>query len=223
MNTTSLMQKRPMNILITAGPTREHIDPVRFISNLSTGNMGYCIAREAKKRKHKVTLISGPVNIKTEKGIKKIDIITAGQMHEKVKKEFSKSDCAIFAAAVSDFSPDRKRKNKFKKTKAKKTTLLLRKTPDILQWAGARKKDKLIIGFCMETTGLIERAKKKLKAKTADIIIANKVSKNNPAFGKKPTKVFLVKSAGIKPYGPAPKAKVAEFLLDNIENVWYNQ
>ena len=212
-----------MRILVTAGPTREFLDPIRFISNLSTGNMGYAIARAAKRRKHKVTLISGPVNIIPPKNIKVINVITAQQMFAAVKREFKNSDCLIMSAAVCDFSPRKNLTNKMKKeTIGKKIKLTLKQNPDILQWAGANKSARLIAGFCMETQGLLQRARQKLKQKNADIIVANKITKNTLVFGKGKTEVsILQKHRPILNIGPAAKSKVADILLDKVEGLWY--
>ncbi len=215
--------KKPMRILVTAGPTREFIDPVRFISNLSTGNMGYAICGEAKKRNHKVTLISGPVDITPPKNIKVINIITAKQMFTAVKTEFRNCDCLIMSAAVADFSPCKMLKNKMKKkTAPRQYALQLEQNPDILKWAGEHKGAKLIVGFCMESVALIKNAKDKLKNKRADIIIANKIDKNTSAFGTRPTKVSILQKKGrTLNMGPAKKAKIADILLDKIEALWY--
>lgn len=215
--------KKPMRILVTAGPTREFIDPVRFISNLSTGNMGYAISCEAARRNHKVTLISGPVDITPPKNIKIINVITAQQMFTAVKMEFGNCDCLIMSAAVADFSPRRILKNKMKKkTMPRQCALQLKQNPDILKWAGKNKGARVIVGFCMESSALIQNAKDKLKNKRADIIIANRINKNTSAFGASPTKVsILQKNSHMLNIGPAEKAKIADILLDKIEALWY--
>lgn len=211
-----------MRILITAGPTREFIDPVRFISNPSTGNMGYSLAEAAKKRKHKVTLISGPVSIKPPKGIKTISATTAEQMFESVKKHFKGADCLVMAAAVSDFKAKKISKNKLKKQNtATKKSIELVQNPDILSWAGKSKQKRVIVGFCMETRNLLKNARKKLKAKKADIIVANKIDKHNAAFGDSPTKISILQNGTTEQIGPISKRKIAQILLDKIERAWY--
>ncbi len=215
--------KKPMRILVTAGPTREFIDPVRFISNLSTGSMGYAISGEAARRNHKVTLISGPVDITPPKNIKTINVITAQQMFAAVKAEFKNSDCLIMSAAVADFSPRKTLTNKMKKkTLPRQYILQLKQNPDILKWAGGRKAARLIIGFCMESEALIKNAKDKLKNKRADIVVANKINKNTSAFGRGLTKVSILQKNGhMLNIGPSKKAKIADILLDKIEALWY--
>jgi len=171
-----------MRILITAGGTREYIDPVRFITNASSGRMGYELARAALKAGHKVTLIS-TVN-RDSSLLKQADIIkveSAADMLEAVKKYFVECDCLIMAAAVADYTPAKESKTKIKK---EKSTLLLKLKPtvDILKWAGKNKKqavkgkNKIIVGFALEDTNLLDNAEKKLKKKNLDMIIANNVN-----------------------------------------------
>src|SRR3990172_3046211 len=127
-----------MQFLITAGGTREYIDPVRFISNASSGRMGYALARAAHKAGHKVTLITAPTALREPRGVKVIKVETAAEMLEAVKKQFKKCNCLIMAAAVADYAPTRPAKSKLKKA-GKPLTLKLRPTADILKWAGAHK------------------------------------------------------------------------------------
>lgn len=214
--------RKPMRILVTAGPTREFIDPVRFITNLSTGNMGYAIANVARKRNHKVTLISGPVNLNPPKYIRIIDVISAEDMSIQTRKHFKKADCLIMSAAVCDFRPNKAKAGKIKK--ANIGTLPLVQNPDILLWAGRNKAKRLIVGFCMETEHLIKRARQKLREKNADIIVANKIDKHNMPFGNNPTRVFILeKDGGIQKIGPEKKEEIAKALLDKIESVWYKK
>ncbi len=161
-----------MRILITAGGTREYIDPVRFISNASSGKMGYALARAALSADHKVTLITAPTNLRSPKKAKIVNVETAAEMFKAVKDNFSKCDCLIMAAAVSDYTPAKTSKTKLKKT-AENTTITLKPTKDILKWAGNNKKQKLVIGFALEDKNLKVNAEKKLKEKNLDMIIAN--------------------------------------------------
>lgn len=169
-----------MRILITAGGTREYIDPVRFISNASSGRMGYALTRAAIKAGHTVTLITAPTSLRIPNGAKVIRVETAAQMFEAVKKHFPRCDCLIMAAAVSDYTPARLAKTKIKKT-GKPTILKLKPTPDILKWAGKHKNDgrgtkderRIIVGFALEDRALRTRAEKKLKGKNLDVIVAN--------------------------------------------------
>jgi phosphopantothenoylcysteine decarboxylase/phosphopantothenate--cysteine ligase len=162
-----------MRILITAGGTREYIDPVRFISNASSGKMGYALAHAALKAGHKVTLITAPTIQKPPGKVMLVKIETAAQMFEAVKKNFNQNNCLIMAAAVADYTPARPAKTKLQKT-GKSITLKLKPTPDILKWAAShKKKTQIVIGFALEDKAIRARAQKKLKDKNLDMIVAN--------------------------------------------------
>ena len=162
-----------MHFLITAGGTREYIDPVRFISNASSGKMGYALVQAAIKAGHKVTLITAPTAHREPAGAKIIKVETAAEMYEAVKKHFTRCDCLIMAAAVADYTPARPAKAKMKKT-ADSLTLKLKPTTDILKWAGSHKKDKqIVVGFALEDKAQRKRAEAKMKKKNLDMIIAN--------------------------------------------------
>lgn len=165
-----------MRFLITAGGTREYIDPVRFISNASSGKMGYALARAAEKAGHKVTLITAPTNLRLPAGVKVINVETSAQMFSTVKKHFEKCNCLIMAAAVADYVPTRQSKTKIKKA-TQSLTIRLKPTTDILKWAGNNRRSKqLIVGFALEDKTLRKNAEKKLKEKNLDMIIANRPS-----------------------------------------------
>jgi phosphopantothenoylcysteine decarboxylase/phosphopantothenate--cysteine ligase len=162
-----------MRILITAGGTREYIDPVRFISNASSGKMAYALARAAINAGHKVTLISAPISQKPPGEAKLVNVETAARMFEAVKKHFEPCDCLIMAAAVADYTPAQPAKTKMKKT-GKFITLKLKPTTDILKWAAShKKKTQIVVGFALEDKSLRIRAEKKMREKKLDMIIAN--------------------------------------------------
>jgi phosphopantothenoylcysteine decarboxylase/phosphopantothenate--cysteine ligase len=162
-----------MRILITAGGTREYIDPVRFITNASSGRMGYALVRAALRAGHKVTLITAPTGRRPPKGAKLIEVETAAQMFEEVRNNFKLCDCLIMAAAVADYTLARTAKTKIKKS-SKSLTLRLKPTADILKWAGKHKrKNQIVVGFALEDKAIQHRAEKKLKEKNLDMIIAN--------------------------------------------------
>lgn len=170
------MTKKMFHILITAGGTREYIDPVRFISNASSGRMGYALARAAVKAGHKVTLISANVSLKVPKGTNVIHVVTSDEMFQAVKAELGKCNCLIMAAAVSDYKPASASQIKLKKEQTV-LSLNLKPTKDILKWAGKNKKPgQFLVGFALEDTNLLENAEKKLKSKKLDMIIANEPS-----------------------------------------------
>ncbi|MCB4791091.1 MAG: phosphopantothenoylcysteine decarboxylase [Elusimicrobia bacterium] len=163
-----------VNFLITSGATREYIDPVRFLSNASSGKMGCELAEAAKKLGHKVVLISGPSSFVPAGNIKSIPVTSASEMLEEVKKNISGSDIFICAAAVSDYRPQREKKDKIKKTK-NGLVLKLVKTPDILKTISFKNRGKVMVGFCLESKNLVNQAIKKLKDKKLDLIVANPV------------------------------------------------
>ena len=162
-----------MLILITAGGTREYIDPVRFISNASSGRMGYALARAALEAGHKVILVTAPTSQSPPSDVKLVKVETTAQMFEAVKKYFHRCDCLIMAAAVADYTPARPAKTKIKKS-GKPITIRLKSTTDILKWAGAHKREnQIVVGFALEDKDVRSRAEKKLKEKNLDMIIAN--------------------------------------------------
>ena len=169
-----------MRMLITAGGTREYIDPVRFISNASSGRMGYALARAALKAGHNVTLITAPTALKPPAGAKIVAVESAAQMFEAVKKHFPACDCLIMAAAVSDYTPAQPSKTKLKKQTAR-LTLELKPTPDILKWAGKHNAEpratshgpRILVGFALEDRDLRANAERKLCEKNLDMIVAN--------------------------------------------------
>lgn len=161
-----------MHFLITAGGTREYIDPVRFISNASSGKMGYALATAAAKAGHKVTLISAS-DLQPPVGADFVGVDSAAEMFAAVKKLFAKCDCLIMAAAVADYTPAKKSKTKIKKS-SKSLIIKLKPTTDILKWAGRHKrKGQIVVGFALEDKNLRRNAEKKLKEKNLDMIIAN--------------------------------------------------
>jgi phosphopantothenoylcysteine decarboxylase/phosphopantothenate--cysteine ligase len=162
-----------MRFLITAGGTREYIDPVRFISNASSGKMGYALARAALKAGHKVTLITAPTTLKPPAGAKTIHVENAAQMFAAVKEHFARCDSLIMAAAVADYTPTRPARTKLKK-QATKLTLELKPTPDILKWAGRQKRrGQMLVGFALEDKDLRANAERKMRQKNLDMMIAN--------------------------------------------------
>ena len=180
------------NILITAGPTQEALDPVRYLTNHSTGKMGYSLAKVAANRGANVLLISGKVNLDVPHHVKIINIISAKDMFEVIKKEFNNYDIIIKSAAVADFRPKFYNENKIKK-KENELNIELEKTDDILKFLGEnKKKGQILIGFSMETTNVIENSKEKLIKKNLDMIVANNLKDKGAGFGTDTNKVTLI-------------------------------
>jgi phosphopantothenoylcysteine decarboxylase/phosphopantothenate--cysteine ligase len=168
-------------VLVTAGPTCEDLDPVRYITNRSSGKMGYAVAEAAAQRGAKVILISGPTSLDTPANVERFNVRTAEEMHQAVTEKISGAAIAIFAAAVADYRPSLAVDQKIKRNK-EPFTLTLEPTPDILATAAKDKGDRLIVGFAAETQNVAENARKKLAAKNADLIVANDVTAEGAGF-----------------------------------------
>ena len=205
-------------ILITAGPTIEPIDPVRYLSNYSTGRMGFELARAAKGRNYEVILISGPTSLKPPEGVQFISIKTALDMRKEVFKFFKRADCVVMAAAVSDFRPASVSKKKIKKFSRETFSLKLKRNPDILSELARIKGQRILVGYSLETERPIENAKKKLKSKNLDIIVVNRPIKKSTPFGPGAKDIAIIDRKGhIKTLKSASKAKIARLLLNRIE------
>jgi phosphopantothenoylcysteine decarboxylase / phosphopantothenate---cysteine ligase len=203
-------------VLVTAGPTCEDLDPVRYLTNRSSGKMGYAVAQAAARRGAQVTLVSGPTALETPAGVRRVDVRTAEQMHEAVKKEFANCSMGIFAAAVADYRPAEKHAEKIKKTDAS-LTVQLEPTVDILQETARAKGSKLIVGFAAETADVAQNARKKLAAKNLDLIVANDVSAEGAGFDHDTNVVSLYYRDGRDVALPKmSKAEVAQRVLDEI-------
>lgn len=203
-------------VLVTAGPTREMLDPVRFLTNRSTGRMGYAVAEAARDRGAKVVLISGPVELHPPAGVRLIPVVSTNDMLEAVLSEFENCDCAIKAAAPADFTPEEYSEGKIKKTGAKGLTLKLKKTPDILKKLGEVKENRVLCGFAAETGDLSEYAKEKLERKNLDMIAANDVSRTDAGFGTDTNAVTLYFADGSSKEYSGTKRYVADCILDHI-------
>ncbi len=206
------------NILVTAGPTHEAIDPVRFIGNASSGKMGYALAEAFAEKGANVTLISGPTNLKiNHPNIKKIAITSASEMFEAVKANFANSAITVMAAAVADYSPTHQATEKIKKT-TDNLKIALSKTIDILQYVGEQKKaDQLTIGFALETTNELVNAQNKLKSKNADLIILNSLNDEGAGFNVDSNKITMIdKNGQIEAFELKSKNKVAQDILQKI-------
>lgn len=183
-------------VLITAGPTREPIDAVRFLSNRSSGKMGYALAKVAKENKARVILISGPVSLPAPKGVRLISVETAGQMLKAIINSIKKADLLMMAAAVSDFTPRRLIKTKIKRSHSL-LLLKLKPTPDILKAINRKrvkhKKGLIKVGFAAETSSLLLRAYQKLKEKELDVMVANDISRRDIGFDSDYNQVCILR------------------------------
>ncbi len=203
-------------ILVTAGPTQEYMDPVRFISNPSSGKMGYAIARAAEHRGADVTLISGPTHLADPEHVQVIHVKTAEEMRSAVVDQFPNADIVIKAAAVSDYRPVQQAKQKIKKGD-NETSLVMKKNVDILNELGKRKKDQLLVGFAAETEALEQNAQKKLKEKNLDMIVGNMVGGSESGFAVDTNKAtFFYKGRKAEPLPEMTKDELAHTILDRI-------
>ena len=203
-------------VLVTAGPTREAIDPVRFISNHSTGKMGYAIARVASRRGAEVTLISGPTNLEVPLGVEVVNVSSASDMYEAVQKYFSNADIIIKSAAVADYTPTTVANQKMKKSDDDMSIELTR-TEDILAWLGQHKLDnQKLCGFAMETENLLENATAKLAKKNADMIVANSIATEGAGFGVDTNVATLITSEGAESLDMMSKEELAAVILDRL-------
>lgn len=200
-----------MKIVVTAGPTREHLDPVRFLSNPSSGKMGFAVAAEAARRGHDVTLVAGPVALKTPKGVKRVDVVSAREMFAAVKAV--KAEMLISVAAVADWRPAKSSAKKMKKGEMDGTLRLVR-NPDILKGVKGLRK----IGFAAETGEPTAEAMRKCRAKGAEFIVANDVAAKGAGFGKDTNLVSFVFSSGeVKRFPLMTKRMVAKRILDEVK------
>ncbi len=180
----------PKKILITAGPTREMLDPVRFLSNLSTGEMGYTLAQSARDKGYRVTLISGPASRRAPSGVKFVPVVSAADLMSACKRYFPSHSVLIMTAAVCDFTFLNPKTHKIRRAKTKE--IFLKQTPDIVAHLASRKGNRLVIGFCLETRDWLRNARQKLKKKRLDGIVANFYTPRHVPFGRqKITAAFI--------------------------------
>lgn len=200
------------NVLISAGPTREIIDPVRYFSNRSTGKMGFAMAEAAANMGADVTLVSGPVDLSPPRGVHLVEVTTAEDMYEAVLAKFEGADIVVKSAAVADYRPKEVHREKMKKQDGN-LIIEFERTKDILMELGKRKNGQYLIGFAAETSNIGEYAKGKLERKRADMIVANNVSEEGSGFGTDTNKVTIVTEDGIRELPMLSKSKVAEEIL----------
>lgn len=204
------------SILITAGPTYEKIDPVRFIGNYSSGKMGFALAAECARRGADVTLVAGPVSLSTPEGVNRIDVESCQEMYEASTKAFPKMDAAILCAAVADFRPETTADQKIKR---EKDDLILRLQPthDIAQQLGKLKTDnQVLIGFALETNDEEVNAKKKLAKKNLDFIVLNSTRNKGTTFRSDDNQISIISANGQKDFPKKPKTEVARDIVDEL-------
>jgi phosphopantothenoylcysteine decarboxylase/phosphopantothenate--cysteine ligase len=203
-------------VLVTAGPTRENLDPVRYLTNRSSGKMGYAVAEAAAQRGAHVILVSGPTSLEAPAGVERIDVQSADEMHRAVLGKVADCSIAIFAAAVADYRPTESNGQKIKRNK-ESTTISLEPTPDILASVARNKGERFIVGFAAETDHVAENARQKLAAKNADLIVANDVTAEGAGFDHDTNIVTLFSRDGRDLALPRmSKSEVAQRILDEV-------
>lgn len=205
-----------MKLLVTAGPTREYLDPFRFLSNPSSGRMGYAVAASSVARGWETVLVSGPVSLPPVEGAVTVPVESALRMREEVLRRFEACDALVMAAAVSDYRPRSFSALKIKKTGAG-LNLALEPNPDILAEAAARKGKRIVVGFAAETDNLVDYAREKLKNKKLDFIVANDISRPGSGFGTPASRAVAVFPGGrAEDWGFLPKTALAEKILNLV-------
>ena len=215
-------------VVVTAGPTREFLDPVRFFSNPSSGRQGFALAQAALDRGADVTLVTGPTHLPTPTGAGRVDVVTAQEMHDAVLPAVRQADVLLMAAAVADYRPQMVAQHKIKKGEGNGGLIpRLARTPDILsavavQWAET-KRPRVVVGFAAESQNLVENARDKLAAKNLDLIVANDVTASDAGFGAETNRVVLVgRDGSVEPLPLMSKAAVAEAVLERVVGLLVN-
>lgn len=207
-------------VLVSAGPTQEAIDPVRFISNRSSGKMGYAIAEAARDRGAEVVLVTGPTALAQLPGVEAISVTSATEMADALSRRLAWATVVIMAAAVADFRPKEQAVQKLKKQGRTSLALDLEAAPDILAMLSAQRTTQLLVGFAAETEHLIEHARAKLAGKGLDMIVANDVTRTGAGFGSNDNAaVLLTRAGGQKEFGLMPKRKLADEILTEVRNL----
>ena len=213
---------RNQNVLVTAGPTREPIDPVRFITNYSSGKMGFALAEAAILKGAEVVLISGPNQIHKPEGVRYIEVTTAEQMREAIETEYKNANILLMAAAVSDYKPIQIFHQKIKKSKSK-IVWQLERTADILSLLGKNKEQRIHVGFAVETENEVSNARKKLHSKNLDMVVLNNPLEEGAAFVGDTNKVTIItKDGSIEEFPKLSKFEVARIILDKVCHIIQN-
>ena len=209
---------RGKRVLITAGPTYEKIDPVRFIGNYSTGKMGFAIAEECRRRGAEVVLVSGPVSQTCHKAIRRVDVESCEEMFKAANEAMDEADIAVMAAAVADYRPAVQADRKIKREKMGAMTLDLLPTHDIAAALGAKKRDgQLLVGFALETDNAMANAQEKLVRKNLDMIVVNSLQNEGTCFQSDNNKVTIMGHGFVEEYDKKPKSEVAKDIADQLE------
>jgi phosphopantothenoylcysteine decarboxylase/phosphopantothenate--cysteine ligase len=206
-------------VVVSAGPTVEPLDPVRFLSNRSSGKMGYALAAAARDRGARVILVSGPVSLRPPLGVETIHFETAAELRRIMLEVVPGCDAAVMAAAVADFAPKGRSEQKLKK-QAIPGVLELEETPDIIRELSGLKPRPTLVAFAAETTAVLEAARTKLEKKGVDLVFANDVSRPGIGFGSDDNQVTMVSAAGAEEIPLMPKSRLAHVIWDRVKSLW---
>ena len=212
-----------MKILVTAGPTREFLDPFRFLSNPSSGKMGFALAAAGRRRGHRVSLVTGPVILPDLAGVRMTRVVSAREMLRAVEREFPSAAAVIMSAAVSDFYFLHFSERKMKKIEIS-LTLELRKNPDILEILGKKKGGKILVGFSAETENIVENARSKLERKNLDLILASDISSRRSGFAADSIRLAAIDRTGrVERWPLLSKTAAAERIVSRVEKIYSAQ
>lgn len=204
---------RRLRILVTAGPTREHLDPIRFLTNASSGRMGFAAAEAAAARGHRVVLVTGPVDLPTPRGVRRVDVVSAGEMARQTRREFRSSDALIMTAAVADYTPVKRFRRKLRRSR-RVWTVRLRPTADIVAGLSGGKRGRFLAGFALDTKVDLRSARRKLREKGLDVIVAN-TTKSLGSDRIEPTLIFS--DGRTERLRPMKKEVLARRLIREVE------
>ena len=214
-------RERPLRVLISAGPTREPIDRVRFVSNYSTGMMGACLAQAALARGHHVQIVHGPVTAALPAGARRFPVERTEEMAQALQRLAPRADVIVMAAAVADFTPVRPAAGKL--PRGGRPVLRLRPTRDIIA-SLPRRTGQVRVGFALESGAVLVRAAGKLRAKRLDLVVAQQLDGTGGPFGRRPVRAWLMgRDGAVVPLGRQSKTRVAGLVLDKVEALWYGQ
>lgn len=206
-------------VLVSAGPTREALDPVRYLTNRSSGRMGYAVAAAARRRGAAVTLVSGPTALACPRGVRRIDVTSASEMHEAMLSLAAASDVVVMVAAVADYRPAEAAPEKIKKKRGEPLALTLAENPDILAALGGLPGRRVLVGFAAETSDVVRHARDKLQRKRAHLIVGNDVTLPGAGFETETNAAVLVDAGGERATGLVPKDALADLILDRVREL----
>ena len=205
-----------MNLLVTAGPTREFLDEVRFLSNLSSGRMGYAIAGAARRAGHAVTLVSGPTGLPAPEGVVRVDVESASEMLDAIRSRWAAAEALVMAAAVADWRPALRMPGKMKKDGQERLSVEMVRTPDILLELSKDKGNRLLVGFALETDGLLAEASRKMGTKSLDVVVANSLENLG---SERASATVLTQDGQARPWTDLPKDEFGKRLVALVEEL----